>query len=472
VVAACRDITGVRNRPPADGGRGAPGASLRNAGAGAATTLTYTLTPDPVYGSANLVVPDSERYKHVVWVKATATGSVRRVATYSWTETPNDTTFDATQGYVYVDRGNGSRYYIGPDGVDIQLLYWGGYLAPQSVGMLGHGAGTIGLDNYAPPGYPHVDCGPSKTIHCEEYSGSVSVTITPYASDLVLTVDSTSYAPGSIAVFGLTLSQPVVAGHSMAYEPDSSWWEPDSPGDVGGTSDPPISGPGLAACSSQYSGCGRRVVGSGTFSVSGWVNGVWQKRSVRVNAPTLKLTALPMGAHVGDSITFTPTWSNGTAMAAGNISGWTWTPDEPPGHLTACASVYPCRAKVQEWGTMGVTVTRNSVTRTASVHVITFTTFTLDADQNSIHAGDTVTFTPKYDGVPGAAPVGVGGGFRGRWRSPDLRVRRGDVSSRGAPLGYDVGVLVGSGRRLGESACACGTAQHTTESHTELRLQW
>ena len=105
----------------------------KNAGAGNAQTLTYTLSADPVDGSAYLSVPDSIRFKHLSWVHAVASGSVRRVATYPWTEVPNDTTFDASQGFSYVDIGSGNKVYIGTTPVDMELIYYSGYQAPAGV---------------------------------------------------------------------------------------------------------------------------------------------------------------------------------------------------------------------------------------------------------------------------------------------------------------------------------------------------
>jgi hypothetical protein len=374
----------------------------KNAGAGNAQTLTYTLSADPVDGSAYLSVPDSIRFKHLSWVHAVASGSVRRVATYPWTEVPNDTTFDASQGFSYVDIGSGNKVYIGTTPVDMELIYYSGYQAPAGVGFLGHGAGTIDLDNYAPPGYPHVDCGRNKPIHCETYSGSITITITPYHSDLMLTADSTTYHPGSIASFNLFLSPTTVNGHALPYTADSSWWVPDSDTAGGDPSEQAMSGPGLAAMGNPSTGH-RVIVGSGTMSVSGWVNGEWQKKSVHLGAPALKLTTNTSRVRPGDSVTFTPSWTDGASVSAGNITGWTWTPAVPPGHSTTCATVMPCKAKIQDAGTMKVSVTRNGVTRTAKADVGIYSSFRLDVDRSTALYGDTATFTPKYDDLPGSA---------------------------------------------------------------------
>jgi hypothetical protein len=385
-----------------------------DAGVGNAITLTYPLTADPVYGSAWFVVPDSVQFKHESWVQVSASGSVRRVATYPWTEVPNDTTFDASQGFSFVDIGNQQRIFFGTSPIDVHFYVTSGYKAPAGVGYNGHGAGTIGIDNYAPPGYPHVDCGPYKPIHCETYTGSITITIKPYHSDMVLVADSTMYHPGSIATFNLTLNPTTVNGHGIPYVADSSWWVPDSPGDGGDPSEQAMSGPGIAALNNPSAGR-RVVVGSGTLSISAWVNGEWQRKSVHINAPSLNLVAEPGRIHPGDSVKFTPSWTDGASVTS--VNGWTWTASNPPGATTttACAGLVVCKTKVQEPGTMKVTVVRNGVTRTATAHVTVYSTFRLDADNVTPNYGDSVTFTPKYDDSPGPA-------MRWRWVPADTSV--------------------------------------------------
>lgn len=111
------------------------------------------------------------------------------------------------------------------------------------------------------------------------------------------------------------------------------------------------------------------------------------------------VTATPAFVHSGQQVTFKVDNDDGTPQA---VNGWTWTRDpgtnaNPP---NGCFwAINPCTAAVFGSGTMTASTNYGA----PSAHVTVYTNFTLDADNTSPHWGDSVTFTPKYDGVAGPA---------------------------------------------------------------------
>jgi hypothetical protein len=133
------------------------------------------------------------------------------------------------------------------------------------------------------------------------------------------------------------------------------------------------------------------------------------------------LTATPAFVHSGQQVTFKVDNDDGTPQG---VSGWTWARDpgtsaNPP---NGCFwAINPCTAAVFGSGTM----TARTDYGAPSAHVTVYTNFTLDADSTTVHVGDTVTFTPKYDGHPGNAA-------RWRWAPDDSS---GDTVACDANLG-------------------------------------
>lgn len=78
----------------------------------------------------------------------------------------------------------------------------------------------------------------------------------------------------------------------------------------------------------------------------------------------------------------------------------------------------PCLVTVQNSGTLRVSKYISGRMRATSARVRVYSSFTLDADQTELVAGDTVTFTPKLDGVTGPAA-------RWLWRGDDSTVVAG-----------------------------------------------
>jgi hypothetical protein len=111
------------------------------------------------------------------------------------------------------------------------------------------------------------------------------------------------------------------------------------------------------------------------------------------------LTAAPAYVHPGQQVTFKVDNDDGTPQT---VTRWTWTRDpgtnaNPP---NGCGwAINPCTAAVFGSGTM----TASTDYGAPYAHVTVYTNFTLDADNTTPFAGDTVTFTPKLDGVTAVA---------------------------------------------------------------------
>lgn len=243
----------------------------------------------------------------------------------------------------------------------------------------------------------HIWCGLTGYPLCATFSGSRTITLTRLESSLNLVADSTNVAPGSTVTFTAKANPAVVEGQTIPVQVDSADWKPDGP-PAGEAYDSTMScGFGLRGYT-----CQRHIIGSGTFHVVAYVNGKRQEGSVHITTPSLTLTANPVAVHAGANVTFTPLWSDGRSTVP-DMWQWTWTADHPPGHTFCGYTEDPCTKPVQETGTMKVWVRRNTVDRFATARVVVYTDFTLEANRSAVHAGDSVTFTPKYDGVAGPA---------------------------------------------------------------------
>lgn len=129
---------------------------------------------------------------------------------------------------------------------------------------------------------------------------------------------------------------------------------------------------------------------------------------VEIVTDAVHLVANPVAIKTPQQVTFTSSRDDG-----GNylINSWLWKPDAG-GQLIPCGPANPCLYNVQGSGTMYVYTTAGE----GSAHVIKYnTSMTLDADQTTVHLGDTVTFTPRYDGIAGPAA-------RWRWIRSDTSV--------------------------------------------------
>jgi hypothetical protein len=250
-------------------------------------------------------------------------------------------------------------------------------------------------------GFFGVWCGPTYGPRCDDWSGATTITLERLLAGLSVNAESTVVSPGSIPYFDYRASPETVDGNGMPLVPDSSHWIPD-PDSAGGDPDEvAIHAAGSGVCQSQYlPACRRKIIGSGTFKLSAWVNGKWFEKFVHVSAADLNLSASPSKlVAAGDSITFTPTWSDGATLTPGSVTAWVWMPESSPGTTIACTGgVSPCKIAVNEPGTMTVRVTRNGVTRAAMAHISG--KFTLTANPTEVGPGRIVSFTARSAGVP------------------------------------------------------------------------
>lgn len=245
------------------------------------------------------------------------------------------------------------------------------------------------------------DCGPSKPTLCATYSGNAgALTLTRLDAELHFVADSTTAAPGSVVTISALASPSIVDGQSMPVDVDSLKWTPDPVSDGGDSTD--------LAVDCWGNPCHRTMKGGGTMFVVAYVNGKRQTGSVHIGSPILRVIGLPIAVKTGHSATFTASWSDGHTITSGEFVDWHWTADVPPGQTQVCPnwqapSPNPCTKPVMESGSMRIHVRRNGIEKYASAHVVVFTDFKLVADHSSVYPGDTVTYTPLYDGVPGVA---------------------------------------------------------------------
>jgi hypothetical protein len=97
--------------------------------------------------------------------------------------------------------------------------------------------------------------------------------------------------------------------------------------------------------------------------------------------------------------TFTATRDDGISTL--NVSSWHWQPDSGKAGSVQNPCIWwnPCTLGIPGSGTMTVYTNVGS----ATTHVTAYSSFTVGVDPTRLHAGDTATFTPYYDGVAGPA---------------------------------------------------------------------
>lgn len=130
----------------------------------------------------------------------------------------------------------------------------------------------------------------------------------------------------------------------------------DDVGETGALDSPatPLSGGTFVSSCYQQSTCTFTPARSGRM----YVLGTWQSKAIRasaivfVNSGRLVLNANPTTVWAGDSVTFTPSATDGSGVT---VMRWEWKPDTVPGRTAACTEPEPeCRRPVYESGTMYV----------------------------------------------------------------------------------------------------------------------
>lgn len=117
------------------------------------------------------------------------------------------------------------------------------------------------------------------------------------------------------------------------------------------------------------------------------------------------LNASPAYVKANQQVRFTASRDDGGRLDMGS---WEWRPSVGSTQWP-CGTANPCLMNVPVSGTM---IAHSWAYGDASASVVVYSNFTLVADKNSMHAGDTVTFTPLYDGQPSTAA-------RWRWVAAD-----------------------------------------------------
>jgi hypothetical protein len=238
-------------------------------------------------------------------------------------------------------------------------------------------------------------CGGWYPPSCFQFAGDAgAVNIERLEASMVVTVDSggVPIAPGAQVTFAVRPNVTTLAGFSVPYQLDTAAWVPD-PDSLGGeASELAVTG----ACSGGTD-CRRTMNGSGTIRLVAHVNGKGFEYTQHFAMPVLTLRPLPEEFDKGDSVIFTPAWSDNTSILAGQVSGWTWAPDTGGVSTPCAAGTLPCGKRISAPGQMSVTVSRGGVSRSTKVHVGPKSEFTLSANRTTVSEGKLVRFTPKLD---------------------------------------------------------------------------
>jgi hypothetical protein len=161
--------------------------------------------------------------------------------------------------------------------VSTYLVVW------QNVTAWGSGPGA--LNDYS------FHCGPSYGYPCYSYSGSGAVSLERVASDLVLTADSTVVAPGSTITFSISQTKPFVLNGAdtvwLPLEGVKAIWIPEDSVHGGARSESPDSVRACTFIGPLATKCSRVIAGSGTLTYVAIVNGIEQRKSLRVIARSL-----------------------------------------------------------------------------------------------------------------------------------------------------------------------------------------
>jgi hypothetical protein len=355
-------------------------------------TITIPLTISDTTGQGRMDSFTSPVFTFTTVMKAVAEGNVTRTPNYSVLGGPTTYGPVGNTGMAWLDGqnvGNGAGF---SDSATTYVRF-----AHGSRGLSASST-NYGAESELDFGPGHLTCGPQYSMPlCVTYSGSRTVTLTRLESTLNFVADSMNVAPGSVVTFTAKANPAVVNGQTIPVEVDSADWTPDA-APYGEAYDSTMSC-GFGALGYQ---CQRRIVGSGTMHVVAYVNGARQEGSVHITTPALTLTATPAYIKTGANVTFTPQWSDGRSTVP-DMWYWTWAPDHPPGNTGCGYWEDPCTKPVLETGTMKVQLRRNGADRYATARVVVYSLFALDIDRAVALPGEAAVFTPKYDGLPGAA---------------------------------------------------------------------
>jgi hypothetical protein len=248
------------------------------------------------------------------------------------------------------------------------------------------------------------NCGQPTYPACPTFSGGFDAQLTRLDATIAVSPPDTSLRVNGSATFRWAAVPDSLQGIKTPTTLERWYYAPDSTGWPGDTA---------VGCYVVGNTCRVTPQASGMLHLWIMVNGKLEHKTAHVMVPSLLLKAVPAAVHPGQLVTFTPSWSDNTAI--NTDVRWEWAADAPPGRTAACDYSgwnYVCRTNVYESGTMTVFVGHWGVGLPAKARVRVYSTFGLDADRTTVQMGDTVTFTPKYDGVAGPAA-------RWRWAPTD-----------------------------------------------------
>jgi hypothetical protein len=167
-------------------------------------------------------------------------------------------------------------------------------------------------------------------------------------------------------------------------------------------------------------------------------------------------TASPSAIRGSTSVTFTASLDDGSTVV---VNRWWWVADAGSSWNWGgtCYQTNPCHATIGGSGTMSVEASVDGGAVQASAHVLSYTSFTLDADKNAANSGDTVTFTPMFDGSAGTAA---------RWRWVPADTSTGDSSACDAGVSPCKKQMVASGTMWAYTNATAGQGDSASQTVT------
>ena len=335
--------------------------------------VTLQLPAPNVYNGGSGLGGDLAKYPHPTVVRAEVTGFV--------TYTPNYANIGPPQG-PFGPSGNTVLFWWDGSGLERVDFLDGGYVEPKVtkyITFFGDGAvftvargslGTLTLDGYRPviPG-PFIFCGPPYGNPCFSYGGNAGTfVLTRLESDLTVTPEFTEVERLATPYIDYRAAPMVVEGQQIPFVVESSDWVPDPVVQGGDPTDVEVHAQGRGACQPEFDpACRRRMLGSGTFTLSAWVNGKLLSKSVHItvhsNKEKVKITPIsdmllptvtvPVGlcdqrmtSIETRNLRFTVTKDDGTPVANRRVHVTLTARDGEGGHV---ASEH---ASPRPWGTL------------------------------------------------------------------------------------------------------------------------
>ena len=389
VLVAVLAVTCTRDQPTAPIGHLEPGQTATQSSIPSDSGLRALESPATATGHINVLANGNyELVPQIVGTYPTPTVVTAHVTGFA-EGTP------WKQPWYFTEKG-----YLGNCGGDIPLIAgWSECQATRTIRV----SGAVQMaGNWLPT---PANCGQWDTDPCPTFSGGYDGELDRLDATIETAPTDTSLHPGGTATIRWWPVPDSLGGFATPTTFERGYFDPDSSGGYPADT--------ARACTIVGDSCKISPRGSGTLHLWVMVNGQLVHKTAHITMPTLVLAASPTSGHSGVRITFTPSWTDGTALT-GSVD-WQWTPDHSPGQTSACGFSgwnFVCTMQVYESGTMAVILHFSGSDYRASAHVVIYTNFALVADPSNVPIGDTTTFVPLYDGIPGRAA-------RWRWLPAD-----------------------------------------------------